>query len=233
MQTHEQVFNNIFNRQLNNEGNIPFLQKITEQYPYFAPAHFYLLKLTNPKAEEYKKLASTASVFFSNPYWLNLQLATGNEQQTTLPAVTFSMEGGNNEAISTNQQPQANNDELLFEPLHITDYFASQGIKISTEINPADELGKQLKSFTEWLKVMKKLSTKKIEELPVTGAETEVLAIAEKSNTGEEVLTETMAEVYLRQGKYQKAIETYQKLSLLNPSKSAYFAALIDKIKGV
>ena len=39
-----------------------------------------------------------------------------------------------------------------------------------------------------------------------------------------------MAEVLLQQSKNHKAIEVYQKLSLLNPSKSAYFAAKIDDI---
>jgi predicted Zn-dependent protease len=55
--------------------------------------------------------------------------------------------------------------------------------------------------------------------------------MAEKSNTEDEVLTEAMADVLLQQGKNAKAIEVYKKLSLLNPSKSAYFAAKIDDIE--
>jgi len=42
-----------------------------------------------------------------------------------------------------------------------------------------------------------------------------------------------MAEVLVKQGKSEKAIEMYQKLSLLNPSKSAYFAAKIERIKSI
>ena len=45
------------------------------------------------------------------------------------------------------------------------------------------------------------------------------------------VVTEAMAEVWLKQGNKQKAIETYNKLSLLNPSKKAYFAAQIEHLK--
>ena len=48
---------------------------------------------------------------------------------------------------------------ITFEPMHMVDYFASQGIKLSEEVQPADKLGKQLKSFTEWLKTMKKVQT--------------------------------------------------------------------------
>jgi hypothetical protein len=45
------------------------------------------------------------------------------------------------------------------------------------------------------------------------------------------VLTEAMAEVWIKQGNKQKAIETYNKLGLLNPSKKAYFAGLIENLK--
>ena len=121
-------------------------------------------------------------------------------------------------------------DTIIFEPLHRSDYFASVGIKLSDEIKPGDKLGKQLKSFTDWLKTMKKIHE---EQLPLQNEQSDIIIqkMAEKSNTEGEVLTEAMAEVLLQQGKNRKAIEVYQKLSLLNPSKSAYFAAKIDQIK--
>src|SRR5690606_17502730 len=46
--------------------------------------------------------------------------------------------------------------ELLFTPYHTVDYFASQGIKLKPNEKPTDKFGEQLKSFTEWLKVLKK-----------------------------------------------------------------------------
>jgi len=50
-------------------------------------------------------------------------------------------------------------------------------------------------------------------------------------NAPEDIMNESMAEVYVRQHKYTKAIEIYQKLSLLYPEKSTYFASKIEKIK--
>ena len=44
-------------------------------------------------------------------------------------------------------------------------------------------------------------------------------------------VTETLAEVYVRQGLIAKAIGMYEILGLQNPSKSAYFAELILKLK--
>lgn len=56
--------------------------------------------------------------------------------------------------------------------------------------------------------------------------------LARKSiQMSDQLVTETYARILVMQGKYQKAVEMYTKLSLLKPQKSDYFAALIDQIK--
>jgi tetratricopeptide (TPR) repeat protein len=120
---------------------------------------------------------------------------------------------------------------LVFEPYYTVDYFASQGIKLSQEEAPKDKFGKQLKSFTEWLKTMKKLPVSdQVKPLDIR-SEQNVENLAAHSLDSEEVYTETMAEVWSQQGNNEKAIEIYNKLSLINPSKRAYFAAKIDSLK--
>ncbi len=47
----------------------------------------------------------------------------------------------------------------------------------------------------------------------------------------EELVSESLAEIYLAQGLSDQAIAIYRKLSLLNPEKSIYFVELIDKIE--
>lgn len=130
---------------------------------------------------------------------------------------------------NTPAEKAAASEELIFEPLHTTDYFASQGIRLSEEIKASDRLGTQLRSFTQWLKTMKKHPgvANKPGMVLDTPFDRKVESLAEKSNIEEEVITESMAEACIVQGKKQKAIEIYQKLSLQNPSKSAYFAAKI------
>lgn len=49
----------------------------------------------------------------------------------------------------------------------------------------------------------------------------------------EEFCTETLAEIYVQQEFYQRAIEVYEKLILLYPEKSIYFASLIEKVKNL
>ena len=120
--------------------------------------------------------------------------------------------------------------EVEFEPLHAVDYFASQGITIREEDLKNDTLSKQVKSFTAWLKTMKTLHPDKIPRQNEV-VEKIIETSAEESNADANILTEAMAEVLLKQNKREKAIEMFEKLSLMNPAKSAYFAAKIESIK--
>lgn len=120
---------------------------------------------------------------------------------------------------------------ITFEPYHTVDYFASQGIKLSQTEASNDRFGKQVKSFTEWLKTMKKLPTTAITHNTDGAGESKVANLAAHSLQNADVVTESMAEVWVKQGNIQKASELYNKLSLQNPSKKAYFAAKIESLK--
>jgi hypothetical protein len=123
------------------------------------------------------------------------------------------------------------NAPLTFEPYHTVDYFASQGIKLSLDEKPKDRFGQQLKSFTQWLKTIKNTAPSDVAKELGQGTEQKVVTLAEHSLEDREIVTEAMAEVWLKQGKKEKAIAVYNKLSLQNPAKSAYFASLIEQLK--
>jgi hypothetical protein len=141
------------------------------------------------------------------------------ETETNAPALKISF--GNNQPLKENAP--------LFEPYHAVDYFASQGIRLNQAGIPKDKLEQQLKSFTQWLKTMKKVA-------PTTApayADPVVEAQAVQSNTEKEVLTEAMALVLEKQGKFGKAVAIYEKLLLLHPEKGALFAARIEDLKSI
>lgn len=119
---------------------------------------------------------------------------------------------------------------LPLEPYYTIDYFASQGIQLS-EDEKQDPLGRKLKKFTEWLKTMKKIHPDKSGPAAGEGQSEETIREgAEHSNERADVVTEAMAEVYAKQGQPEKAREIYRKLSLLDPARSATFAAKIGEL---
>jgi len=119
--------------------------------------------------------------------------------------------------------------EFPLTPYHTVDYFASLGIKINME-SDKDELSMKVKSFTAWLKTMKRLQPGS-EMVTIKDIQSILDTHNEKENQPEAVLTEAMAEVYLKQGLREKAIEVYDKLSLQNPLNSHIFADKISQIK--
>ncbi|MFC4261981.1 hypothetical protein ACFOWM_03760 [Ferruginibacter yonginensis] len=225
-----------------------FLHNITKQHPYFAVAHYFLLKNKTVNAADYNETANKTALFFDNPYLLNAQL-NNIDQKVNESTITIEDaddtdkvdENATNEMVevaTTNDNALTQitttaapaKEPLLFEPLHATDYFASQGIKLTAEMLKDDKLGMQLKSFTSWLKTMKKVHPDKLPEVSKQ-IEKAVQSLAEKSNNEAEILTEAMAIAYEQQGKNQRAIDIYSKLSLINPAKNTYFAAKIESLK--
>jgi hypothetical protein len=124
-----------------------------------------------------------------------------------------------------------NAESIVFAPYHMIDYFASQGIKLVQEDQPADHFGRQLKSFTDWLKVMKRLPVQPGSEKTDEREADRIRHFAAHSIEERDILTESMAEVLAKQGMYENAIALYHKLSLIYPPKSAYFASRIEQLK--
>lgn len=118
---------------------------------------------------------------------------------------------------------------IPIEPYHTVDYFASQGIKNRLD-DTQDELGKKVKTFTAWLKTMKRLQPAE-EIYEIEESDEEIDNGIDLQVPQEVIATEAMAEVYLKQGLTQKAIEVYAKLSLQNPANSHIFATKIIQIK--
>ena len=218
------------------------LKAFTEKYPWCSIAQLSLLHhYKKNNSLQFEQQATKTALFFNNTNWLNWQLHLLSKEpeieERNLPepetaTVPQIVQEDVKQPISAASPAATNTNEgiIAFEPLHTTDYFASQGIKLTDEPISNDKLGSQMKSFTEWLKSMKKIHQ---ENLPAGDEQTDknIRQIAEHSNIVAEVVTEAMADVLVKQDKNEKAIEVYEKLSLIYPSKSAYFVAKIDSLK--
>jgi hypothetical protein len=136
--------------------------------------------------------------------------------------------------------------ELIFQPLYTDDYFAYKRLKNPEEADALNEQGAaEMKSFTSWLRQMKdnfvgKTSKdwyhQQLHRIYEEEDEPEVSETVEKMAMdsivfNNDIVSETLAEIWVRQHQYSNAIKIYQKLSLLNPDKNAYFAQKILELK--
>ncbi|ANE49382.1 hypothetical protein [Flavisolibacter tropicus] len=239
-----QLAHSIFKKSID-DCSLDELSNFSKRYPYFGPAQFLYLKKLDPNSEEYQRQYQKAVLFYHDPVLFhqfidekafqtpfNLEISEEQKVENEGPATPVTpnlTELKNAFKLPSLKDPMPSGAEniITFEPFHTVDYFASQGIKLSLEESSKDKFGKQLKSFTEWLKTMKRLPATQMNKIQGT-AEKQVENMAAHSIQSSEIVTEAMAEVWVRQGNKAKAIEIYRKLSLLNPSKNSYFASKIE-----
>lgn len=88
-----------------------------------------------------------------------------------------------------------------------------------------DARAKKFDLIDKFLEANPKIEVSKDDDTPSN------IEIVEKKDIGRQFMTETLAKVYLEQGKYTEAIQAYQILMLKNPAKSAYFAEQISIIR--
>ena len=211
-----------------------------QDYPWFSIGH--LIEAINKKgSDDDLKAAQKAAIYFNDLHQLHYLI--NNAQEDTSDSIKeekFTVATENNspshltailaEASKKFNDSTHSGEELpiISEPYYTIDYFASQGIKLDAEPKADDKFGQQLKSFTSWLKQMKRLP-----DAVMTSHEPDPIVeeIAAQSIVEQDTITESMVEVLLKQGRKEQAIVILEKLRLLHPEKSHYFATRIEEIK--
>jgi len=195
-------------------------------------------KEEEPVSRQAKESTAIAPASLEDSIWTDESIpviVATPQTETTITEVTTSVAEETPAIVPSIQIENAAStaSELTFEPFFTVDYFASQGVRFKEDEKPVDKFGQQLKSFTDWLKAMKRLPVTELAKSVETQADQKVEQLAGQSIAEREVITEAMAEVWEKQGNTAKAIELYSKLSLLEPSKSPYFAAKIEVLKKI
>jgi len=163
-----------------------------------------------------------------------------DETQENRSADTTETENEGNSRLSAILEAQAASfksteapkEKLSFDSpalLPAKDYFASIGITIDHSIQT--DFGQKVKRFSDWLKQMKRIGADQMDKNAEPSDSKIILQKADDSNKASAILTETMVDILVQQGKKQEAIDILEKLSLLKPEKSTYFASLINNLK--
>ena len=172
-------------------------------------------------------IAETSQALEKEEVYPEIETAASNEKISSLLS-------GQLEDFKKPVDPDAKLDiDTNGEQLFTVDYFASLGIIVDLTKIPQDKLTTHLLKFTDWLKQVKHGEVNPKSLVANFELEQADVQTAQNSNQKREILTETMAEVLVKQGLTDKAIQLYKKLSFLNPEKSSYFAYKIEQLKEV
>ncbi|MGV6845720.1 MAG: hypothetical protein ACWA42_06295 [Lutibacter sp.] len=222
------------------DEHLPKIDAILKEYPYFQSVRAIQLKgLYQKNSYKYNKaLKITAAYTIDRTVLFNFITTTSFKQ----PITTISQE------VEIDSQKDLNSDEKIENKIN-----QPESEKSAKEIlgigKPISFSSNEPHTFNEWLQLS---NFKRVDKSVKSTSQTDLinqfiesnpkikpisktkptsdLAI-ESLNEDAQLMTETLAKVYLEQKKYKKAIQAYRILSLKYPEKSGFFANRIKAIK--
>ena len=238
----------INNPQSINDTDIDMLLSIVAEYPYFTLAQILLavgFDLTEDKRQNRQLRLASAMSPDRNALRLLLSESKDKKETCDLPdefgnesqQITDNRQTLEDVVIpeidlSKSQEELSREMDLLEEKRKSLDelkYLIEQRIieleREKEEVAKEDKTLSKTEIIDKFIAENPQISRPKQEFYnPMVVAQTSVV---DKEN----IISETLATIYLNQGYVEKAISIYQKLSLKNPKKSVYFAELIEKAK--
>ena len=232
----------INNPQIINDNDIEMLSSLVALYPYFTVAQVLLaigfdlkedkrqnrqLRLAAAMSPDRNSLRCLLAESKEKKNTCDLPDEFGNDGQQTLESIVIPEID-----LSKSQEELSREMDLLEEKRKSLDelkYLIEQRIieleREKEESNKEEKTLSKTEIIDKFIAENPQISRPKQEFYnPMMVAQASVV---DKEN----IISETLATIYLNQGYVEKAISVYQKLSLKNPEKSVYFAELIEKAK--
>ena len=237
----------------NSPKNRSLLSKLLKKYPFALNIRYKHLELSTLHSKvldpiELKKLSTYAidkqylKMRFKklnkskDSYWLNPETA----DQANIPESNLPEESIEQDAViipvSTISEPETNQKQ----PNDVEQKTNEQNLTMSAKKNKDEKEGQSPEEtrFTDWLEGLKKSSksdNKSSETAKKKKKKKKKKAKKDKAKKKHEleqaeIISETLAELMAKQGYTEKAIEMYNRLSLLFPEKNSYFASKIEDL---
>jgi len=185
------------------EENIQKLENLIKDYPYFLePKLYYLKTLKEKKSKKYDSELRKIAISIYDRSWLF--------DWINLPWKT---KKGNNKTIEKDISVKMNFIDWIN---HI------ESNKLNN--NKSESVDKKINLIETFINRPNKIEK---EDLDKGQDDISIKTITLEN----ELMTETLAKIYLKQKKYKKAMDAFKILSLKYPEKNAFFADQIKKIK--
>jgi hypothetical protein len=218
----EQFIQYLKQPELLDQSSVMELKEIIDDYPFFPVARMlYLRNLRNINSYKFEQELAKHAIFIPDRALLfrllDVQVAT-SERFELLPYDEDAFK-----SFFKTKSGEPDKTENRYFTYQVSDSFKLEDELSVTKESIENDKSDLIDQFIHGVIA----DTPLIELSPESGK-----LLSEQSNQiGEDLITETLAGVYVKQGLYHEALKSYEKLSLKFPEKNSYFATQIEKIK--
>ena len=221
----QHLINHPFEVQL---SDVAMLQDEMDKYPYFSTLRSLLLfALKESEHESYDRELKKTSIY--SPSRVALYHYLQKEKQTPTVEVIQAAE-----TIKPETENQIETTETVQEEVKLVsknqELTFTEWLSLSKKENQKEEIPSEkdikFQLIDEFIEKSPKISP--VKNLPETHP---ALVKSDHSNEYSDLMTETLAQIYTEQKKFDKAIRAYKILSLKYPEKSIFFADRINEIE--
>jgi len=200
------------------------LRQLLYQYPYFQLAYTLVAKASHDQAPSKAQPAiQLAAVYATDRNQLKLLL------ENKLPLAAAKKAPPQVAATANTVPPhQVQLGEEAEAPDFINSYINTIRNKAAQKVSNRTSI-EQLDIIENFIRQGKRLSRATIQE--VAPEATQVDLTQASTTLHDDLITESLAQIMLKQGKCQRALDIYSKLQLKFPEKKSYFSALSAAIK--
>lgn len=208
--------------ELLDQSSVMELKEIIDDYPFFPAARMlYLRNLRNINSYKFEQELVKHAVYIPDRALLYRLLNVQTKNRDRFELLPFDEDAFQH--FFNESEEVSDSTETKYFNYQITDSFQLEDEQFSEIKKPETSENDLIDQFINGVIA----DTPLIELTPESGK-----ILSEQSNLiKEDLITETLAKVYLKQGLYDEALQSYEKLSLKFPEKNSYFATQIEKIK--